>query len=96
MAKNKPRQRHLPLTDPEPVRIEEIEEAADNYVTARDSRMNMGNVEKERKSDLKECMKKHKLKKYKSEVGTVEFSTESQENVTVRADKKTSEDGDEE
>lgn len=89
MAKaRKPRQRHLPNTDPEPERIEEIEDAAENYVTARDSRMNMGNVEKERKSDLKDAMKKHKLKKYKSDVGTVEFSVESEENVTVRVEKK--------
>ncbi len=91
MAKQKRlRQRHLPNTDPEPVTIKEIEDAADNYVEARDKRMNMLTIERERKESLRESMKKHKKYEYDGKV--VEFSSSTEENVKVRTKKAPGED----
>lgn len=59
----KSKQQFIEGTEPES--IPEIEQAAEAYREARDSRMNKLEVEIELKKDLTELMKKHKLSEYK-------------------------------
>lgn len=87
MAKSfppRPRQRHLPNTDPEPVVHNDIEQASDNYVEVRDSRMNMTNRERELKKLLRDTMSKHKLQKYKYGNKLIEFVHAVEADVKVR------------
>jgi hypothetical protein len=59
----RPKQKMIEGTEPES--IPEIEEAAEAYREARDARMNKLTVEIERKKELAELMKKHKLVEHK-------------------------------
>ena len=83
MAKE-PRQRHLPNTDPEPKVILEIEDASESYVDVRDRRIALTKEEAEKKSTLREAMKKHKLKQYTYGQKIVKFVHAKEADVKVR------------
>lgn len=72
--KEKPVQKYIEGT--EPLSIRDIDDAADNYIEARDSRINKLNVEIERKKELTELMQKHKLTEYKYRDQLVTFDGE--------------------
>ncbi len=88
-TKPKPRQARLPGTADNA--ILEIERATDDYIEARDERMELSQVESDRKSHLLSVMKKHGKWHYQRGEYVVDVTVES-EKVTAR--KRSQTDGD--
>lgn len=92
MAKTKrPRQGQIPGT--EPPRVQEVEEAADTYVAARDERMRLLKDETKLADRLLFVMREHSLRVYEFDGQTVSLDTT--EKVRVRRKKEGGEDGEE-
>lgn len=87
----KPRQRQLPGTEPD--KIPEVEEAAEDFVAARDTRMANGVIEGQRKETLMNLMKKHKLKYHEYDNKRIEMIAATKETVKVK-NKKDADDPD--
>jgi hypothetical protein len=92
MAKRgrKPKQQYLP--DMEPVTIQEIDDAADSYVDARDARMECLKSEISKKDLLGMFMKKHKLATYEYDGKVVTY--EGEPTVKVKRKKSSEDNGD--
>jgi hypothetical protein len=91
MAK-KPRQRHIPGT--EPPSIPEIDKAAEEYVEARDLRTGQQKIEITRQDTLLRLMKDNKLSVYEYDGKVV--TIKDLEKVKVKRAKKGGEGGEEE
>jgi hypothetical protein len=58
----RPRQGHLP--EMEPPSIPELDDVIEEYVKLRDKRMRVEGPEREKKQELHDLMKQHKLERY--------------------------------
>lgn len=87
----RPKQAWIPGT--EPVRIQEIDDAAESYVTARDTRMEFGLQEKKYASALLDLMHKHEQTAYEYDGKIVSIGAEEKIKVKRKKD-KTEENGD--
>jgi hypothetical protein len=84
------KQTMIPGTEPE--RIKEIEDAAENYVSARDERMGLTEEETKRKVRLIEAMKKYDLETYNFAGYMVERNRIEEDNVKVKKARAAKED----
>lgn len=71
MAKKQAKAKQGHLKDMEPVSIQEIDDAADAYVEARNERMSLTEEEVEKHAALLELMRKHELTTYTTPDGFV-------------------------
>lgn len=78
----KPKQQFFAGT--EPATIKELEDAAQDYVAARDERMGLTELEAERKKLLAELMKKHKLATYAFDGQMIEYTHVDEDQVKVK------------
>lgn len=94
MPREKVRQLHLP--DMEPESIPELEDAIQEYVNARDTRVKWSSDEEAKQDALKELMDKHKLKTYTTSDGRLVEVVTGPGRVKVRKPKAEEEDTDDE
>lgn len=76
------------LPEMEPLRIAELDDAAETYADLRDRRMATGLKEQEAQAELMALMKKHKLKTYTLPDGRKVEVVPGEEKVKVRKPEK--------